>query len=421
MATNQMLQWQSHITDSTDQGTILGNLDFLEDFAGAIMGDETLHDNFEAIRKGIENGTLKPTDWKTSPDFTTIITELKNASSGKLSKQAKKISDQAQKISDQGDTLTQYGKTITSHGTRLDTAETDIDKKLDSKTFEDFKGGDFKIISDWKGEIDKIGKLASMKEFENLKTLLNNEVSHWTAESAPAPAKDYLPAAQIKASTQPWGKNEDPARHVNDLCTVIGEGQKDKGVSYRFITNPDASSYKWVKVIDNDGALALSKHATFVQTYNQRQTDINNALEKKQPKGDYVTKTDWNKKQEELAKQLGDYGTEIEDQRKKAEERDKQYKVVVTTKGYIKDGEIVDGDSDNGTPVIVHTAHVYDNFGKEKNIEARNKLTWTINKGRTSAPIEKTITGLVCKVSKEQFVKDGTTPPYYNIELNSTF
>lgn len=123
-----------------------------------------------------------------------------------------------------------------------------------------------------------------MKEFENLKTLLNNEVSHWTAESAPAPAKDYLPAAQIKASTQPWGKNEDPARHVNDLCTVIGEGQKDKGVSYRFVKDPSANSYKWVKVIDNDGALALSKHATFVQTYNQRQTDINNALEKTTPK-----------------------------------------------------------------------------------------------------------------------------------------
>lgn len=402
MATNQMLQWQSHITDSTDQGTILGNLDFLEDFAGAIMGDETLHDNFEAIRKGIENGTLKPTDWKTSPDFTTIITELKNASSGKLSKQAKKISDQAQKISDQGDTLTQYGKTITSHGTRLDTAETDIDKKLDSKTFEDFKGGDFKIISDWKGEIDKIGKLASMKEFENLKTLLNNEVSHWTAESAPAPAKDYLPAAQIKASTQPWGKNEDPARHVNDLCTVIGEGQKDKGVSYRFVKDPNANSYKWVKVIDNDGALALSKLSTFEQNYG---TDSEKTK----------------KRIEETAKKVKEQGNQIEDQRKKAEERDKQYKVVVTTKGYIKDGEIVDGDSDNGTPVIVHTAHVYDNFGKGKNIEARNKLTWTINKGRKTAPIEKTITGLVCKVSKEQFVKDGTNPHYYDIELNSNF
>ena len=331
-------------------------------------------------------------------------------------------------VNDRDVALDSLAVTSTDISERLGAAEEGLRGKLDSKTFEDFKGGDFKIITDWKGEIDKLGNLAPAsgitdlnEKYENLKTLLNNEVSHWTAESAPAPAKDYLPAAQIKDSKQPWGTNEDPARHVNDLCTVIGEKQKDKGVSYRFIRHPNNNTYKWVKVIDNDGILALSKHATFVQTYNQRQTDINNALEKKQPKGDYVTKTDWNKKQEELAKQLGDYGTEIEDQRQKAEERDKQYKVVVTTKGYIKDGEIVDGDSDNGTPVIVHTAHVYDNFGKEKNIEARNKLTWTINKGRKTAPIEKTITGLVCKVSKEQFVKDGTTPPYYNIELNSTF
>lgn len=135
-----MLQWQSHVTDSTDRDTILGNIDFLESFAGAIMGDETLNATFDEIRKGINNGTLKPTDWKDSKYFKTIITELKEASSGKLSDQAKTIADQAQKISDQGDTLTQYGKTISSHGTRLDTAETDIDKKLDSKTFYDFKG-----------------------------------------------------------------------------------------------------------------------------------------------------------------------------------------------------------------------------------------------------------------------------------------
>lgn len=230
-----MLQWQSHVTDSTDRDTILGNIDFLESFAGAIMGDETLNATFDEIRKGINNGTLKPTDWKDSKYFKTIITELKEASSGKLSDQAKTIADQAQKISDQGDTLTQYGKTISSHGTRLDTAETDIDKKLDSKTFYDFKGGDFKAITDWKGEIDKIGKLASMKEFENLKTLLNNEVSHWTAESAPAPAKDYLPAAQIKASTQPWGRTKTPPATSTTSAPSLARGRKTKA-------SPTASS-----------------------------------------------------------------------------------------------------------------------------------------------------------------------------------
>lgn len=413
MATDPMLQWQSHVTDSTDRETILGNIDFLENFAGAITGDDSLQGNFAAIRKEINNGTLKPTDWKTSQDFTDIITKLKEASSGKIKTlddglgnklDSKDFSDFKTGDFKTGDFKT-VSDSVTDHGTRLDTAEgtltshtTALGEKLDSSTFENFKTGD----SSWKSKMDKkVKSFALSTELENVKTLLNNEVSHWTAESAPAPAKDYLPAAQIKASTQPWGKNEDPARHVNDLCTVIGEGQKDKGVSYRFVKDPNVNSYsyKWVKVIDNDGALALSKLSTFEQKYNQ------DSGEKKSI--------------DETAKKVAEQGKQIEDQRKKLSS---SYKVTVTTKGYIRNGEIIDGTTSGGVPVIRHTAHVYDIAGnKVTDTAITSKLTWIINKGRTTEPKQHSVTGDICDVTAKYFVQDGTNPHYYDIELSSLF
>lgn len=433
MATDPMLQWQSHITDSTDRDTIISNVGVLEQFAGAITGDDSLKEKFEQIRTGIKDGTIKPTEWQTSAPFVQITSKLKESSSGKIdgldgrlktaeddiSSHTTKLDEQKQTLTDQGTRLTTAEGNITSHtetlsgyGTRLDTAEgtltshtTALGKKLDSSTFNNFKTG----YSSWKSDLDKkLPSFASASELENVKTLLNKEVSHWTADKKPLP-QSYTATAKVKASTQPWGTGEDPERHTGDLCTIIGASAKDKGVSYRFVKHPTEDSYKWLKVIDNDGALALKQHSEFVTQYNtdktSQQKDIN----------------DLKSKFGASSSELDKLGKNFAEERRKAEERDKQYKVVVTTKGYIKDGVIVNGESNNGTPVIVHTAHVYDNFGHEKNIEARNKLTWTINKGRKTKPVEKTVTGLVCEVSQDQFVNDGTNPHYYNIELNSTF
>lgn len=406
MATNTVLQWQSHITDSTDRETILGNLDFLENFAGAITGDESLHANFEALRNKIEDGTLKPTEWKTSTDFKTITKQLTNASSGKLATLTeqgegfkKQLGEVKGNIKSQADKLNQQELTITNQGTRITDAETALGKKLDSQTFEDFKKGDFKVIK------DKLPSLASSDELKNLKILLNKEVSHWTEESTPAPTI-YTATAQVKASKQPWGQNEDPERHVGDLCTVIGEGQKDKGVSYRFVKNPSEDSYRWLKVIDNDGALALSKQTQFEEAYNKRQADINNALNTKQPKGNYVEIPKFNESNAQVAQEINTLKN--------------TYKVTVTTQGTIRNGAVVDGVTQSGTPAILHTAHVYNILGN-KVTSLDSKLTWTINKDRTTTPEQRIVTGATCYVTARDFVTNGTNPQYYDIELNSDF
>lgn len=427
-----VLQWQSHVTDSTDRDTILGNIDLLEKFALSINGGDdytikgvkgSLSAQFEDLRTKIKNGTIKPTEWKTSAPFTNITTALENVSSGKL---LKRVGDAEGDIKSQGERLDTAEGSITDHGTRIKDAEDALGNKLDSSIFNNFKDKDFKTAlgkkldsstfnnfktgySSWKSDLDKkLPSFASATELENVKTLLNKEVSHWTVDKKPLP-QSYTPTAQVKDSTQPWGTGEDPERHIGDLCTVIGAKAEDKGVSYRFVKDPSADSYKWIKVIDNDGILALNKHNEFIKQYNTDKTSQQADID------------DLKSKFGASSGELDKLGKNFAEEQRKAEERDKQYKVVVTTKGYIKDGVIVNGESAGGTPVIVHTAHVYDNFGHEKNIEARDKLTWTINKGRTTAPVEKKVTGLVCEVSQDQFVKDGTNPHYYNIELNSNF
>lgn len=428
-----MLQWQSHITDSTDRDTILSNIGVLEQFAGAITGDDSLNEKFDKIRNGIKDGTIKPTEWQTSAPFVQITSKLKESSSGKIdgldgrlktaeddiSSHTTKLDEQKQTLTDQDNRLTTAEGNITSHeetlsgyGTRISSAEDDIKKKLGISEFEKFQTGD----TSWKDKMDKkVKSFASSSELDDLRTLLSNEISHWTRAKAPQPLDSYKALADLKKFEQPWevGANADknyiPERHIGDLCTVIGATQPDKGVSYRFIKHASNNTYTWTKVIDNDGAKALSQHSQFLTTYNTDKTSQQKDID------------DLKSKFGTSSGKLDQLGKNFAEEQRKAEERDKQYKVVVTTKGYIKDGVIVNGGSNNGTPVIVHTAHVYDNFGHEKTIEARNKLTWTINKGRTTKPVEKTVTGLVCEVSQDQFVNDGTNPYYYNIELNSNF
>lgn len=437
MATDPVLQWKTHVTDSTDQDTILGNLDFLEQFGEAITGDTSLQEHFKEIRNGINNGTIKPTEWKDSTDFKKIISKLTNASSGKiatLTKQGEGIKERlgtaegsitsyGTRISDAEGSIKSYGTrignaessikshgtTLSGYGTRIKNAEIALGKKLDSSKFENFK----------KYTNEQLGTLAPNSALEALRTLLNNEISHWTRATTPKPLDEYTSTATLKGIKQPWeeGANAEendykPERHIGDLCTVIGEKATDKGVSYRFVKHDTNDSYTWTKVIDNDGALALGNLKTFEEKYNQRQEVINNALDNKQRKGNYIEKKEFDANNTKVDKEIKELkGT---------------YKVTVTTQGEIRNGQIVGGTTHDGKPAIVHTAHVYGILGnKITDMKILNKLTWTVNKDRTSYPKQRVETGATCYVTADDFVRvlhtQGSNPQFYDIELNSSF
>lgn len=437
MATDPVLQWRTHVTDSTDQDTILGNLDFLEQFGEAITGDTSLQEHFKEIRNGINNGTIKPTEWKDSTDFKKIISKLTNASSGKISTLTKqgedfkttlgkkldstdfsafkegdfKITTESlgTRLDTAEDSITDHTTTLSGYGTRIKNAEIALGKKLDSSKFENFK----------KYTNEQLGTLAPNSALEALRTLLNNEISHWTRATTPKPLDSYKALADLKKFEQPWeeGVNAEdkdylPERHIGDLCTVIGEKATDKGVSYRFVKHDTNDSYTWTKVIDNDGALALNKYAEFIVEYDKRQTKIDNTLAEKQPKGNYIEKKEFDANNTKVDQEIkGLKGT---------------YKVTVTTQGEIRNGQIIGGTTHDGKPAILHTAHVYGILGnKITNTEILNKLKWTVNSGRTSSPKQRFVTGATCYVTADDFVRvlhtQGSTPQFYDIELNSSF
>ena len=438
MATNTVLQWQSHVTDSTDQETILGNLDFLENFAGAIMGDKSLSTNFNALRTKIKDGTLKPTEWTSSADFQTITTKLTNASSVKVKdidgrlkvaegsvedhEEAlkKKLDSKAfedfkttdyKTISDSvkshGEALGEQAQTLAGQGERLNTAEKAIEKKLESSEFDKYKTS----IS---GEL---GKYATSAALERLRAAMDKEVSHWTRDEHPNPIDDYKTLADLKTIPQPWEAGDDPERHIGDLCTVIGKTQTDKGVSYRFVKHDTADTYMWIKVVDNDGILALNAHNQFLVTYKERQDALDADAKETQKTIDAI-----NKKLGGTKIDLDKLNKKAAEQQQHIEEMQAQYKVTVTTRGSIRNGEIVDGVPRNGYPAILHTAHVYGTDGKEiSDTETLNKLVWTVNKGRTTAPQQFVVPGATCYVTEKDLVKSPDNPNYYDIELNSNF
>lgn len=432
MATDPVLQWKTHITDSTDQDTILGNLDILEQFALSINGGDdytigevkgSLSEQFDNIRKGIKDGTIKPTEWKSSKELGNITKALTNASSGKISTLTEQGEGIKERLGTAEGSIKSYGTrignaegsikshttTLSGYGTRIKNAEIALRKKIDSSKFENFK----------KYTNEQLGTLAPNSALEALRTLLNNEISHWTRATTPKPLDEYTSTATLKGIKQPWeeGANAEendykPERHIGDLCTVIGEKATDKGVSYRFVKHDTNDSYTWTKVIDNDGALALGNLKTFEEKYNQRQKAINEALDNKQRKGNYIEKTDFEANNAKVDQEI--------------QELKGTYKVTVTTQGEIRNGQIVGGKTYDGKPAILHTAHVYGILGnKITDTKILNKLKWTVNSGRTTFPKQRFVTGATCYVTADDFVRvlhtQGSTPQFYDIELNSSF
>ncbi len=440
MATNTVLQWQSHITDSTDRETILGNIDILEQFAVAINGGDefalgkerkTLSSEFKSLRTNIKNGSIKPTEWKTSQQLVNITKALTNASSSKITGIGGRLTDAeealkkklgssdfedfkvsefktvSESVKSHGEALSEQKQTLAGQGERLTTAEKAIEKKLESSEFDKYKTS----IS---GEL---GKYATSAALERLRAAMDKEVSHWTRDEHPNPIDDYKTLADLKTIPQPWEAGDDPERHIGDLCTVIGKTQTDKGVSYRFVKHDTADTYMWIKVVDNDGILALNAHNQFLTTYKTRQDKLDEEAKETQKTIDAI-----NKKLGGTKIDLDKLNKKAAEQQQHIEEMQAQYKVTVTTRGAIRNGEIVDGVPRNGYPAILHTAHVYDTAGKEiSDTETLNKLVWTVNKGRTTAPQQFVVPGATCYVTEKDLVKSPDNPNYYDIELNSNF
>lgn len=97
------------------------------------------------------------------------------------------------------------------------------------------------------------------------------------------------------------------------------------------------------------------------------------------------------------------------------------YTVRVFTTGQIRDGKMdVTNPTDPTTqqPAVLHWAMASNQLSGQAAEDFYDSLKWTVNKGRTTAPLERTITGSRCYVLAKDIVTptDGSAP-YYDIQL----
>ena len=104
------------------------------------------------------------------------------------------------------------------------------------------------------------------------------------------------------------------------------------------------------------------------------------------------------------------------------DDRDRNnYTVKVFIDGQIRNGKMdVANPKDPTTqqPAVLHSAMANNLLMGQASADFYNSLKWTINKGRTTAPLERTITGSRCYVLAKDIVTptDGSVP-YYDIQL----
>ena len=134
----------------------------------------------------------------------------------------------------------------------------------------------------------------------------------------------------------------------------------------------------------------------------------------KQAAGNYLSQEDFDKFKAGLKNSADDTAKEIADIKS-------NYKVVVSKRGEIRNGKVYDGVDYNGSTAILHTAQIYTLFGEGATVSQGKNLTWTVNKGRTTAPLERTVTGVACYVTEADFVYNQFDLHHYDIQLESNF
>ena len=311
-----ILEWQSHITDSTDRDSILVNIDALEHLANGIMGDTSLSASFATLREGVKAGTIAPDQWTQDNSFKAIATKLTNHST----------------------TLSQ----------EISGAKTGLEKKLDASDFNSFKAGDFKTASD---------RLTSAESsIKSHTTALGNKLDASTFDSFKTgdfkTASDRLTSAEssIKSHTTALGNKLD-ASTFNSFKNQVGTIPSGKTLTEQIRELPTSS--KVSQMLDD----------------RDRNT----------------------------------------------------YTVKVFIDGQIRNGKMDVGNPKDPTtqqPAVLHSAMASNLLMGQAAADFYNSLKWTVNKGRTTDPKERTVTGSRCYVLAKDIVtpSDGSVP-YYDIQL----
>lgn len=411
---------------STSSVGVASSLPGLSELADGLILDRdkaTVGQDFGTLTQKLQDGRYTEANWTESEEWKRIKKAVEAGHTYRQERDAK---------------LTQVGKTASDTATlagslsgRLTTAEGSLttltDKANKTATLADslktevsslktnsVKASDYKkfVDEDFKQLTNRVN--AKANELSTLTTLVKNEQSTWTDASLPRPLEGESESA-IKARTMPWGKGGDPSIHIGDTYIVTGTGS-DRGKMYRFVRN-SSSQYYWEKVADNDGTLALAK---IVQESNERKEALKNLGVSL--RGELRNEKVERQRDIDNIKEYANNSASVIGQRIVEERAAALYTVKTFQEGTLISGRISSPARDSsGGAVIRHTAVVRNLFGADVTESKKSGLEWKVNKGRTSAPLERVVTGAQCDVSESDLVKEAGAPAYYDIELYRNF
>ncbi len=418
---------------STSSVGVASSLPGLSELVEGLILDKdksTVGQDFGALTQKLQDGRYTEANWTESEEWKRIKAAVeagrvyrqgRDAQLTEVDKSAKDTATLAGNLSGrlttaEGSLTTLTGKTDKTEklANSLQTEVTNLKEgSVKASDFEKFKSEDFKQLT------NRVNAKAS--ELSTLTTLVKNEQSTWTDTGVPSPLSGES-ASAIKARTMPWGKGGDPSVHIGDTYIVTGTGS-DRGKMYRFVRN-SSSQYYWEKVADNDGTLALAKLVDETNERKEAVTNLQTALtgELSSVRKDLKQeKTDRDKAiaaaiRDSESKVTGSIDSKIDGRVTKL------YTVNTFQVGTLISGRISSPARDSsGGAVIRHTAVVRTLAGADVTESKKSGLEWKVNKGRTSAPLERVVTGAQCDISESDLVKEAGAPAYYDIELYRNF
>lgn len=428
------LEWSKRVSGLSNGSVgIAGSLSGLSALAEGLLLDKdkaSVGEDFKALARKLEDGSYTEASWSQSAEWGRI---KKAVEAGRVYRQGRdaQLTEVDKKASDtavlagqlSGRLTTAEGSLTTLKGKANETATlaSSLQGELNSlKTnsvnvtdFENFKSGEFSRLS------SQVSSKAS--ELATLATLVKNEQSTWTDTAVPSPLSGEAESS-IKARTMPWGKGGDPSVHIGDTYIVTGTGG-DRGKMYRFVRN-SSSQYYWEKVADNDGTLALSKVAEEQSARKEALSSMQTALTSEMKTIRTDLKQEATNRQSAIASAVSASESKMSNSMtsKITEQVTSLYSVKTFQDGSLVSGRIVSSAHDNsGGAVIRHTAVVRNLTGADVTASKGSGLQWKINKGRSTAPLERVVTGAQCDVSASDLVQEAGAPAYYDIELYREF
>lgn len=428
------LEWSKRVSGLSNGSVgIAGSLSGLSALAEGLLLDKdkaSVGEDFKALARKLEDGSYTEASWSQSAEWGRI---KKAVEAGRVYRQGRdaQLTEVGKKASDtavlagqlSGRLTTAEGSLTTLKGKANETAtlasslQTEVDSLKTNSVTKDYLGA-FKVQY-----VDGLAREVSNKaeELATLTTLVKNEQSTWTDTAVPSPLSGEAESS-IKARTMPWGKGGDPSVHIGDTYIVTGTGG-DRGKMYRFVRN-SSSQYYWEKVADNDGTLALSKVAEEQSARKEALSSMQTALTSEMKTIRTDLKQEATNRQSAIASAVSASESKMSNSMtsKITEQVTSLYSVKTFQDGSLVSGRIVSSAHDNsGGAVIRHTAVVRNLTGADVTASKGSGLQWKINKGRSTAPLERVVTGAQCDVSASDLVQEAGAPAYYDIELYREF